>query len=74
MIGYKTFNFPILIWEPYSRRKDLDYLRSVSAYIHRTYPDLKYDMKNPNSSMDTISADAGVLIRSLDYRCNRPNN
>ena len=31
--GYKTFNFPIQIWEPYSRRKDLDYLRLIRKII-----------------------------------------
>ena len=33
MKGYKTFNFPILIWEPYSRRPDLDYLRLIRKII-----------------------------------------
>ena len=73
-LNHKSKSIDWIINEKFIQKKDLDYLRSVSAYIHRTYPDLKYDMKNPNSSMDTISADAGVLIRSLDYRCNRPNN
>ena len=31
--GYKTFNFPIGIWEPYSRRQDLDYLRLIRKII-----------------------------------------
>ena len=31
--GYKTFNFPILIWEPYSSTIDLDCLRLIRRII-----------------------------------------
>ena len=31
--GYKTINFPIKIWEPYTMSQDLDYLRTIRKII-----------------------------------------
>ena len=51
--GYKIFNFPIQIWESYSRRQDLDHLRLIRKIITKlsemdstlNEKDLKLDQK-----------------------------
>lgn len=73
-LDHNSKNIDWIINEKFIQKKDLNYLRYISDYIHRVYPELKYDYKKPNDSMDIQVADTSVLIRSLEYRCKNPNN